>query len=693
MRRRLFSAVMFVAFPLATIFTVAQMRVTAQQAPSSPSRPALPAPPAIASSGLQLDALDKTADACTDFYQFACGGWIKNNPVPSDRASWSRFEELQEHNNVTLRKILDAAAATPAPDSKKIGDYYASCLDEPAIDAKGAAPLEPMLKKIAALASVNDLAPLLAELHTIGVNAFFQFGSQADFKDASVEMAIVDQGGLGLPDRDYYFRDDAKSVELRKQYVEHVGRMSALAGTPADQAAATAQQIMTLETALAKGALDAVSRRDPNKVYHKMANAELQALSPQFQWARYFTGIGSPPIYAINVAEPDFVKAFGQILAGTPLPAIKAYLRWQFAHASAAVLSKAFVDENFAFYGTALTGAKELRPRWKRCVQYTDNDLGESLGQAFIKEAFGPQAKADTLKMVHELEAALETDINGLGWMTPATKKEALVKLHAIADKIGYPDHWRDYSALNIARGDALGNSQRSNAFEFHRQMNKIGKPVDKTLWEMTPPTVNAYYNPLENNINFPAGILQPPFYSAKADASINFGGSGAVIGHELTHGFDDQGRQFDARGNLKDWWTAADAKSFEERAQCFVDEYSGFTAIDDVKLNGKLTLGENTADNGGLRISLMAYLTRTAGQPPQTLDGFTPEQRVFLGWGQVWCENVRPERARMLAQINPHSPGHDRVNGVVSNMPEFQKAFQCKADAPMVRKTQCRVW
>jgi putative endopeptidase len=424
-----------------------------------------------------------------------------------------------------------------------------------------------------------------------------------------------------------------------------------------------------------------------------MSNAELQALTPAFPWARYFSGIGSPPIYAVNVAEPEFVKAFGQIVAATPLDDTKAYLRWQTVHASAFMLSKPLVDENFGFYGTVLTGAKELRPRWKRCVGYTDNDLGEALGEAFIKEAFGPQAKADTLKMVHELEAALERDINGLTWMTPVTKQEALVKLHAIADKIGYPDRWRDYSALTITRGDALGNSQRANAFEFHRQMNKIGKPVDKTLWLMTPPTVNAYYNPLENNINFPAGILQPPFYSVSADAAVNFGGSGAVIGHELTHGFDDEGRQFDARGNLKDWWTPADGKAFEDRAQCFVDEYANFTAIDDVKLNGKLTLGENTADNGGLRISLMAYLTRTAGQTAQALDGFTPEQRVFLGWGQVWCENTRPERARMLAQINPHSPGHDRVNGVVSNMPEFQKAFACKADAPMVRKNQCRVW
>ena len=665
MTRRLISTAMFVALPLAAILTIAHTRIRAQQ-PSPPARPANPAPPApSSSSGLQLDALDKTADACTDFYQFACGGWIAKNPVPSDRASWGRFEELQERNNETLHRILETAAAGRDPESKKIGDYYASCMDETAIDARGAAPLDPLLKKIAAVTSVADLAPLVAELHTVGVNVFFQFGSQADFKDASMEMAIADQGGLGLPDRDYYFKDDAKSADLRTQYLDHLARMSALLGAADNQAKASAQQIMNIETALAKNALDAVSRRDPNKVYHKMSNAELQALTPQFPWNRYFTGIGSPPVYALNVAEPDFIKGFGQLLATTPLDQLKAYLRWQVAHASAAVLAKPFVDENFRFFGTALTGAKELRPRWKRCVQYTDSDLGEALGQAFVKEAFGPQAKADTLKMVHELESALENDINGLAWMTPATKKEALVKLHAIADKIGYPDRWRDYSALSIVRGDALGNSQRSNAFEFHRQMAKIGKPVDKTLWLMTPPTVNAYYNPLENNINFPAGILQPPFYSAKADAAINFGGSGAVIGHELTHGFDDQGRQFDARGNLKDWWTPADAKSFEDRAQCLVDEYSGFTAIDDVKLNGKLTLGENTADNGGLRIALMAYLARTANQPPQTLDGFTPEQRVFLGWGQVWCENVRPERARMLAQINPHSPGHDRVNGV----------------------------
>jgi endothelin-converting enzyme/putative endopeptidase len=367
-------------------------------------------------------------------------------------------------------------------------------------------------------------------------------------------------------------------------------------------------------------------------------------------------------------------------------------MRWRTLDASVEVLPKAFIDENFAFR-KVLTGAREQRPRWKRCVDFTDGDLGEVVGKAYIAKAFGAEGKARTLDMVHAIERAMDRDIQEIAWMSPETKAQAAIKLKAVANKIGYPDRWRDYSALRIVRGDALGNSQRANVFEFHRQLAKIGMPVDKTEWVMTPPTVNAYYNPLENNINFPAGILQPPFYSAKADASVNFGGAGAVIGHELTHGFDDQGRQFDARGNLKDWWTPADAKSFEDRAQCLVDEYAGFTAIDDVKLNGKLTLGENTADNGGLRIALMAYLTRTAGQPAAALDGFTPEQRVFLGWGQVWCENVRPERARMLAQINPHSPGHDRVNGVVSNMPEFQKAFACKADAPMVRQHQCRVW
>ena len=643
-------------------------------------------------SGLELSAIDKSVEACTDFYQYACGGWIANNPIPPDRSRWGRFDELQDRNNEILHKVLEQAAANPTGANQKIGDYYGSCMDESAINAKGIAPLEPLFKKIDAAKSAADLAPIVAELHTDQVNVFFGFGSEADFKDASLEMAIADQGGMGLPERDYYVRDDEKSVALRKQYVDHVGKMLGLAGASPDQASAGAQKVMALETALAKGALDVTSRRDPNKIYHKLTPAELQAFTPQFQWAQYFAGIGAPPIYALNVTEPDFFKALGQVLASTSIDDVKTYLRWQVIHSSAVILPSAFVNENFAFYGKALTGAQELRPRWKRCVQYTDGDLGEALGQAFVKAAFGPEAKADTLKMVHEIEASLSKDIDSLTWMTDTTKREAKTKLQAVADKIGYPDKWRDYSKLEIKRGDALGNSKRSNAFEFHRQLDKIGKPTDKSEWEMTPPTVNAYYNPLQNNINFPAGILQTPFYNVKNDPAVNYGGVGAVVGHELTHGFDDQGRQFDARGNLKDWWTAKDGQAFTERAQCFVDQYSSYTAIDDLKLNGKLTLGENAADNGGLRLALMSYLAGAATKPAM-VDGFSPEQRFFLGFAQVWCESRRPEISRMLAQVDPHSPGRNRVNGVVSNMPEFAKAFGCKADAPMVRQTQCRVW
>jgi putative endopeptidase len=679
MIKRCFAAFLFVALPIAASLTHAQT--------TPPSRPAASA------SGLDLQFMDRSVDPCTDFYEFACGGWTKTQPIPADRSAWGRSQELQERNNMTLRRILEDAGRNAGADvdTKKIGDYYSSCMDESAINTKGAAPLEPALKKIAALAGPRELPALVAELHSMGVNAFFSFGAEADFKEASMVRAIADQGGLGLPDRDYYFREDAKSVELRKQYVEHVGKMIALLGSGGG--AADANTAMRIETALAKAALDAVARRDPSALYHKMTPAELQKLTPAFDWTAYFKGVGAPPIDAINVTEPEFFKAFDAVTASTPVADLKTYLRWHLAHASAAVLSAPFVDENFRFYSATLTGAKELQPRWRRCVQYTDSDLGEVLGKAFVKEAFGPAAKEDTLKVVRELESSMETDIQSLSWMTDTTKKQAVAKLHTVANKIGYPDKWRDYSALTIMRGDALGNSQRSNMFEFRRQMNRIGKPLDKSEWSMTPSTVNAYYNPLENNINFPAGILQSPFYNAKADAAINYGAAGSVIGHELTHGFDDEGRQFDAQGNLKDWWTESDAKAFDERAACFVDEYSSFTAVDDVKVNGKLTLGENAADNGGLRIALMSYVASLTPASRHSLDGFTPEQRFFVSYGQGWCENARPERLRMLVQTNPHAPPKFRVNGVVSNMPEFQKAFSCKADAPMVRKNACRVW
>jgi putative endopeptidase len=682
MMKRCLAALLFFALPIAAALTHAQT--------STASRPASSA----SASGLDLAFMDRDVDPCTDFYEFACGGWTKNQPIPADRSAWGRATELQERNNTTLRRILEEAGrnANADIDTRKIGDYYASCMDESAINARGAAPLEPALNKIAALTGPRDLPALLAELHSMGVGAFFSFGAEADFKEANLVRAIADQGGLGLPDRDYYFRDDAKSVELRKQYVEHVGKMIALV-RPAGDAAAAANTVMRVETQLAKAALDAVARRDPSALYHKMTPAELRQLTPAFDWATYFKGVGAPPIDAINVTEPEFFKAFESVVSSTPAADLKTYLQWHLAHASAAVLSAPFVNENFRFYGTALTGAKELQPRWRRCVQYTDGDLGEVLGKAYVKEAFGPAAKEDTLKMVRELEASMEADIQSLSWMTDATRKQAIAKLHTVANKIGYPDKWRDYGGLAIVRGDALGNSQRSNVFEFRRQMNRIGKPLDKSEWSMTPPTVNAYYNPLENNINFPAGILQPPFYNAKADPAVNYGAAGSVIGHELTHGFDDEGRQFDAQGNLKDWWTPEDAKAFDERAACFVDEYSGFTAVDDVKVNGKLTLGENAADNGGVRIALMSYVASLTPASRRTLDGFSPEQRFFVSYGQSWCENARPERLRMLVQTNPHAPPKFRVNGVVSNLPEFQKAFSCKADAPMVRKNACRVW
>ncbi|HEY7290766.1 MAG TPA: M13 family metallopeptidase [Vicinamibacterales bacterium] len=670
MIRRLFVALGLAALPLASVIS------HAQSAAAKPSE-----------SGLDLTILDRTADPCVDFYAFACGGWTKNQPIPPDRSAWGVAERLQEENEARLHQILESAARSGDADTKKIGDYYASCMDESAIDGKGAAALDPTLKKIAALASVSDLPALLGGLHSIGVNAFFAFGAEADFKEASVVRAITDQGGLGLPDRDYYFRDDARSVDLRKQYVEHVRKMMAMAG------GGDADTVLRVETALAKPALDAVHRRDPSALYHKMTPADLQKLTPAFDWSTYLKTVGAPPIDAINVTEPDFFEGLNQLLASTPVDDVRTYLRWQTIHASATVLSAPFVEENFKFYGTALTGTRELRARWKRCVQYTDSDLGEALGKAYVRDAFPPSAKEDTQKMVRELEGSLATDVKGLDWMTDTTKTQALAKLQAVENKIGYPDKWRDYSALSIVRGDALGNSQRSNAFEFKRQMNRIGKPLDKSEWSMTPSTVNAYYNPLQNNINFPAGILQPPFYRRNADPAVNYGAAGAIIGHELTHGFDDEGRQFDAQGNLKDWWTDKDAQAFDTRAQCIVDEYSNFTAVDDVKVNGKLTLGENTADSGGLRIALMAYLSGPGAHAPATLDGFSPEQRFFVSYGQSWCENTRPERERLLAQTNPHAPARYRTNGVLSNMPEFAKAFQCKAGTPMVRTNACRVW
>jgi endothelin-converting enzyme/putative endopeptidase len=640
-------------------------------------------------------SIDRAIDPCTDFYQYACGTWIKSNPIPSDQASWGRFSELNERNRLILREILEAAAAakTRDADTQKIGDYYAACLDEKAIEAKGIAVLKTEFARIDAMKSTQDLAEVLAHLHRLGVNVLFNFSSGQDFKDSNAVIGNADQGGLGLPERDFYFRDDERTVATRKEYVAHLTRLLKLMGVPDAQAAQQADDVMKLETAMAKASMDVTSRRDPTAVYHMMTLAKFEGLSDSFAWSKYFAALKAPKMDNINVVVPDFFTAQQTLLRSESLAVWKTYLKLHLVVGQSEMLPKAFDDEVFAFNGTFLAGQKEQKARWKRCVAAVDGDLGEALGKAYVEKTFGADGKARTLEMVKKIEASMAKDLEQLTWMTPETKKKAEEKLAAVTNKIGYPDSWRDYSALTIVKGDAMGNSLRANEFEFNRQLQKIGKPVDRLEWQMTPPTINAYYDPQMNNINFPAGILQPPFFDKKADDAENLGAIGMVIGHELTHGFDDEGRQFDAKGNLEDWWTEADAKAFEAKANCLVDEYSGFVVGKGVHLNGKLTLGENTADNGGIRLAYMALMNVLAAKtlPPQ--DGFTAEQRFFLSFGQEWCSNTTPEIEQLRAQTDGHSMDRYRVNGVVSNLPEFQKAFGCPAGKPMVSAKACRVW
>lgn len=666
--------------------------VSAQTATQRPA-----AAPASKISDLRFDAslMDKSVDPCTDFYQYACGTWIKNNPIPPDQSRWGRFTQLEERNLAILREILEEAAKGEAQRdaiSQKIGDYYAACMDEPAIEAKGLAPIQPELDRIRDLKDKSQLAAEIAHLQRSGISTLFEFGSGQDFKDSNAVIAQADQGGIGLPDRDYYLKDDAHMKAIREKYQAHVQRMFELAGEPAARAKVNAETVMRLETDLAKGSMDRISRRDPEKVYHRMSKQELESLAPAFRWTEFLATSGSPEFQQINVASPDFFKAANSAIGSYSLDDWKTYLGWRVLHSQAPLLPARFVNENFEFYGKTLTGTKQMRPRWKRCVDFTDNQLGEALGQKFVEKTFGAEGKERTSKMVAAIEKAFGKNLQTLSWMTPATKREAEIKLKAITNKIGYPDKWRDYSSVAIKRDDAVGNAVRADQFEFQRQLNKIGKPVDRLEWQMTPPTVNAYYDPQMNNINFPAGILQPPFFDRRADDAVNYGAIGMVIGHELTHGFDDQGRQFDAQGNLRDWWTPADAKAFNEKNACFEKEYSNFTPVDDIHLSGKLTLGENTADNGGLRLALMA-LEDSIGNNRKPIDGFAPEQRYFLSFAQIWCESQTQEILRLRAQTDPHSPGRFRVNGTVRNMPEFQKAFACKAGQPMVAENVCRVW
>ena len=651
-------------------------------------------------NGLDKRFIDTGADPCVDFFKYACGNFTKYYPIPNDRSGYGTGALVAERNEYILHTMLEKAAAGGAdrtPNEQKIGDYYASCLDVDAINRKGLEPLQPELDRIAALKNKSELTSLLAHLQLNSMNAFLGFGEQQDFKDATKQIAFVDQGGIGLPERDYYFRSGEAAEKTRKQYVQHIANMLKLMGESESAAAGDAQSIMELETALAKVSLDITSQRDPNKVYHMMQVSELQKLTPAIDWPRFLVEGGSPAVTQVNVTNPDFFRGLSALLDATDMSTIKAYLRWQVINGVLGiVLPQAFDEEDFDFFGRKLRGQPEQRARWKRCVQATDRALGEALGQVYVTQEFAPSSKEATVQMVEDIESAMDRDIETLDWMSAETKVRAKAKLHRVADKIGYPDHWRDYSKLMVKRDDAFGNVQRAVVFENLRQMAKIGRPVDRGEWGMSPPTVNAYYNPSMNDINFPAGILQPPLFDPKSTDAENYGHIGGVVGHELTHGFDDEGRQFDGDGNLSDWWTPADGKKFEEKADCTVKEYNSFVAVDDVRVNGKLTLGENTADNGGLRLAYLAFLEDAKRKNIDLngkQDGYTPVQQFFLGHGQTWCGSTRPEQLRLQVQTDPHSPRQFRVNGVVQNMPQFGQAFGCKAGQPMMPENACRVW
>jgi putative endopeptidase len=645
---------------------------------------------------LDVGSLDRSVDPCVDFYKFSCGGWQKKNPIPADQSGWSVYAKLGNENQQFLWGILDADAKAKSrtPVQQKVGDYFAACMDTAAIDARGLKPVEPALARIDALKTRQELIAAITELHHAYPGSFF-FGSGTgqDAMDSSLMIVELGAGGLGLPDRDYYLKTDPKSVKLREQYVAYIEQLLTLGDEPAAQAKADADATLRIETGLAKASLTRVQRRNPHNTYHMMTVAELGQIAPAFDWPQYFSVQGAPNVANLNVSQPEFLKAVQAQLTTEPVEALRGYLRFHLLTAVAPFLAHPLEQADFDFYSKTLRGVPDMPPRWKTCTRAVDRNLGEALGQEFVRRTFTADTKAKTQLMTEQIETAMRVEIENLDWMSPETKQEALRKLHAIRNKIGYPDRWRDYTKLEVKPDDYIGNALRAYRFEDARRWNKLGKPVDLNEWGMTPPTVNAYFNPQMNDINFPAGVLQPPLYDPKLDDAPNYGNTGATIGHELTHAFDDEGRQFDSKGNLRDWWTEADAKGFEDRINCIRDQYAGYIVVDDIHINSKLTSGEDVADLGGTLLAYIAWKKQTEGQKPGNVEGFTPDQRFFVGLAQWACENERPENQRVNAITDPHSPGFARINGVVSNMPEFQRAFSCKAGQPMVHAPACKVW
>ena len=644
--------------------------------------------------------IDKSVNPCENFYLYSCNGWFKRNPLPPDQSSYGRFTELHELNRLHLKQILEEASKPDpnrTPNEQKIGDEYASCMDTVAINKLGLTPIQPELDRIAALERPDELPILLAHLHTIGVDAFFEFGANPDFANANQVISFYEAGGLGLPERDYYFRTDAKSAEQRKQYVDHVRTMFVLAGETETQAAKDAATVMSMETRLAKASLTVTEMRDPQNLNHPTDVSALSKGLTHFSLVDYVESAHAPASGKANDTEPKFFAEFNALLGETPIDQIRTYLRWHLLHAYAGTsMPEQFEKESWNFYSHILNGAETQQERWKRCTSRIDREMGEALGQVYVDKYFSPAEKQDALEMTLAIEQAMARDIDSLEWMSPVTKERAKEKLKTVMNKIGYPDKWRDYSKLVIIRGDPLGNQMRVRQFDFNRDLAKIGKPVDRGEWEISPPTVDAYYDAQQNNVNFPAGYFQPPFYSSKEDGAANYGDMGSTIGHELTHGFDDEGRQFDKEGNLKDWWTRDDETRFTQKAQCMVDQYNAIEAVPGVHLNGKLTLGENLADLGGLWLAWLAWQDKAQAEHidmAAKTDGYTPEQRFWVAYAQQWCTQTRPEQLRSQAQTDPHSPDEYRANSVLQDLPEFAKSFSCKLPDKMVSAKPCRVW